>query len=104
MAIDVTDRSAVPSPALQLDCTPAADDDGISAVISSALKKIVCLSSQFLTVVVACMMVFWVLTQCTKIRQARNSAILKKEAARFSEASNKNKNSPEYRHLKYITF
>jgi hypothetical protein len=56
MATGVTTRSTVPSPALKLDCTPAADDDG-SAVISSALKKI---SSQFLTVVVPYMMVFWV--------------------------------------------
>jgi hypothetical protein len=104
MATDVTARSAVPGPALKLDCTPAADDDGTSAVISSALKKIFCLSSQFITVVVTYMMVFWVLIQCTKICQARNSAILKKEAARLSETSNKNKNSPEYRQLKYVTF
>jgi len=103
-ATDDTARFAVRSPALKHDRTPAADNDGRSAVISSALKKIFCLISQFLTVVVASVMVFWVLIQCAKICQARNSAILKKEAARFSETSKENKNSPEYRHLKYVTF
>jgi len=39
MATDVTARSAIPSPSIKLDCTPSADDDGRSAVISSALKK-----------------------------------------------------------------